>query len=99
MTLRAKAAGAVVAATAVAVPVGLSAQASAAQHPSSRSKIQHVLLISVDGMHQSDLAWYAAAHPKSELAQLVAGGQEYTDNHTSDPSDSDPGGTALMTGG
>ena len=27
------------------------------------------------------------------------GGAEYTNAHTSDPSDSDPGGTALMTGG
>jgi hypothetical protein len=55
-------------------------------------------LISVDGMHQSDLAWYVANHPNSELAKLAEGGQEYTNDHTSDPSDSDPGGTALMTG-
>jgi len=58
-----------------------------------------VLLISVDGMHQSDLDWYVANHPNSELAQLAEGGHEYTNDHTSDPSDSDPGGTALMTGG
>jgi hypothetical protein len=25
-------------------------------------------LISVDGMHQSDLDWYVANHPNSELA-------------------------------
>ena len=31
------------------------------------AQIQHVLLISVDGMHQSDLAWYVANHPTSEL--------------------------------
>ena len=60
--------------------------------------IQHVLLISVDGMHQSDLDWYVANHPKSELARLATRGAEYTDAKTSDPSDSDPGGTALMTG-
>jgi len=58
-----------------------------------------VLLISVDGMHQSDLDWYIANHPNSELAKLASGGGEFTNNHTSDPSDSDPGGTALMTGG
>ena len=63
------------------------------------SQISHVLLISVDGMHQSDLDWYIANHPDSELATLVSGGAEFTNNHTSDPSDSDPGGTALMTGG
>ena len=63
------------------------------------SQIKHVLLISVDGMHQSDLNWYIANNPNSELAQLASGGAEFTNNHTSDPSDSDPGGTALMTGG
>ena len=50
-------------------------------------------------MHQSDLDWYVTNHPNSELARLATGGAEYTDAHTPDPSDSDPGGTALMTGG
>jgi hypothetical protein len=61
--------------------------------------VRHVLLISVDGLHQSDLEWYVAHHPGSELAKLANGGAEYSNAHTSDPSDSDPGGTALMTGG
>ena len=61
-------------------------------------QVQHVLLISVDGMHQSDLDWYVANHPTSELARLATGGAEYTDAQTPDPSDSDPGGTGLMTG-
>jgi predicted AlkP superfamily pyrophosphatase or phosphodiesterase len=65
----------------------------------SAHKSKHVLLISVDGMHQSDLAWYIANHPSSTLAKLTHGGSEYTNAATSDPSDSDPGGTALMTGG
>jgi hypothetical protein len=63
------------------------------------SPISHVLLISVDGMHQSDLAWYVAHHPESELARLANGGAEYTAAQTPDPSDSDPGGVGLMTGG
>src|SRR6202042_3312538 len=70
---------------------------ASAQH--SRDRIKHVLLISVDGMHQSDLDWYIASHPDSELARLASGGAEFSNNHTSDPSDSDPGGTAIMTGG
>ncbi|MBV9945905.1 MAG: alkaline phosphatase family protein, partial [Myxococcales bacterium] len=60
---------------------------------------RHVLLISVDGMHQSDLEWYVASHPNSTFAKLIHSGSEYTHAATSNPSDSDPGGTALMTGG
>jgi hypothetical protein len=85
---------------AIGVPVAASGRGG---HGSERGhhqgQIKHVLLISVDGMHQSDLDWYVANHPDSELARLAGGGAEYTNAHTSDPSDSDPGGTALMTGG
>lgn len=73
--------------------------ASAADSPDARGRSQHVLLISVDGMHQSDLDWYVAQHPDSTLAKLTHSGTEYTNAKTSNPSDSDPGGTALMTGG
>jgi hypothetical protein len=61
--------------------------------------VKHVLLISVDGLHQSDLQWYVANHPDSELAKLATGGAQYTRAHTPVPSDSDPGMTAQMTGG
>jgi hypothetical protein len=94
---RVGAAAAVLAASAI----GVSAAVGSA-HPDGdhhHNAIQHVLLISVDGMHQSDLDWYIANHPGSELAKLASGGAEFTNNHTSDPSDSDPGGTAIMTGG
>ena len=60
---------------------------------------RHVLLISVDGMHQSDLDGYVASHPTSTLAKLIHSGSEYTNAAAANPSDSDPGGTALMTGG
>src|ERR1700761_6699991 len=86
------------AAAAVAIPIGLTAGPAGAEHP-HHARVQHVLLISVDGLHQSDLDWYVANHPDSELAKLTAGGAEYSNAITSDPSDSDPGGTALMTGG
>ncbi|TQJ12636.1 type I phosphodiesterase/nucleotide pyrophosphatase [Kribbella jejuensis] len=78
---------------------GASAQAAQGGPGGSTSYGRHVLLISVDGMHQSDLDWYVATHPTSALAKLVRGGREYTRASTSNPSDSDPGGTALMTGG
>src|SRR5215469_9849273 len=67
--------------------------------PASAHTNKHVLLISIDGMHQSDLDWYIANHPNSTLAKLTHSGSEYTNAETSNPSDSDPGGTALMTGG
>ena len=60
---------------------------------------KHVLLISIDGMHQSDLQWWVSKHPTSTIAQLMHRGVEYTNAKTSNPSDSDPGGTAIMTGG
>ncbi|MBV8527877.1 MAG: alkaline phosphatase family protein [Candidatus Dormibacteraeota bacterium] len=72
---------------------------AAADKPTSEHRTNHVLLISVDGMHQSDLDWYVANHPNSALAKLTRSGAEYTGAETSNPSDSDPGGTALMTGG
>jgi Type I phosphodiesterase / nucleotide pyrophosphatase len=68
-------------------------------HHHRQPQIQHVLLISVDGLHQSDLEWYVANHPYSELARLTNRGLEFSNAHTVVPSDSDPGGTALMTGG
>lgn len=59
----------------------------------------HVLLLSVDGLHQTDLAWYVAHHPQSALAALTADGVEFTSARTPVPSDSFPGLTALATGG
>ena len=96
MHVRAKVASAAIAAVAIGGTVAIPATSASAHR---KGQIKHVLLISVDGMHQSDLDWYIASHPTSELAKLASGGAEFTNNHTSDPSDSDPGGTALMTGG
>src|SRR3984957_494030 len=96
MRVRARAVSAAIAVVALGGSFATSATSASAD---GRSQIAHVLLISVDGMHQSDLDWYIANNPSSTLAQLVSGGAEFTNNHTSDPSDSDPGGTAIMTGG
>jgi hypothetical protein len=82
----------------IAAAVAVVAASVSAASP-KKTGIKHVLLISVDGLHQSDLEWYVANHPSSELAKLNRGGAEYSNAHTSVPSDSDPGGTALMTGG
>jgi hypothetical protein len=87
---------AVSAAALSALPL-LSASAQPARTASTSTK--HVLLISIDGMHQSDLDWFVAHHPSSTLAKLTHQGVQFTNALTSNPSDSDPGGTALMTGG
>jgi hypothetical protein len=61
--------------------------------------VQHVLLISVDGLHALDLSNYVNSHPNSALAALTRHGVTYTNNQTSSPSDSFPGLAALVTGG
>jgi hypothetical protein len=103
MKLRTKRAtmGAAALALAVTTPLAVSSASVAGAddgHGHDHGQIKHVLLISVDGMHQSDLDWYVATHPHSELARLATGGAEYTNAQTPVPSDSDPGGTGLMTG-
>ena len=40
-------------------------------------KVDHVLLLSLDGFHDFDLTNYVAAHPGSALAQVVARGRRY----------------------
>jgi hypothetical protein len=80
----------------LAVVAGSAIAASADAHPHGASR--HVLVLSVDGLHQSDLAWYVREHPSSALAALVHGGTEYTHAKTTFPSDSFPGMIAQFTG-
>ncbi len=89
----------------LAVAVGGTALASAATvqpaqvrggHPTG---IQHVLLISVDGLHQQDLTWYVHRYPGSVLASLDRHGLEYSNAETPFPSDSFPGMVGQVTGG
>jgi hypothetical protein len=63
------------------------------------SKVKHVLMISVDGLHALDLTNYVATHGDSTLASLWRHGFTYTNNSASQPSDSFPGLAALVTGG
>jgi predicted AlkP superfamily pyrophosphatase or phosphodiesterase len=60
---------------------------------------QHVLLLSVDGLHAVDVANYVAAHPDSTLAGLLRTGIFYPSALTTNPSDSFPGMLAQVTGG
>jgi hypothetical protein len=73
----------------------------AAARPDSKGemKVEHVLLISVDGLHALDVSKYIASHPHSALAQLASHGVTYTGANTPQNSDSFPGLLALVTGG
>ncbi|HEY5362309.1 MAG TPA: alkaline phosphatase family protein [Streptosporangiaceae bacterium] len=62
-------------------------------------RVKHVLLLSVDGLHQQDLSWYADNYPGSALAALVRHGVDYSNARTPVPSDSSPGMVAQATGG
>src|SRR3954447_12784267 len=62
-------------------------------------KVDHVLLLSLDGFHDFDLTNYVAAHPASALAQLVSAGRRYSTASAQTPSDSFPGTLAMATGG
>ena len=65
----------------------------------NHGKVKHVLLISVDGLHEVDVTNYLASHPGSAFARLRQHGVSYNNASTSRPSDSFPGLVALVTGG
>lgn len=59
---------------------------------------RHVLLLSIDGFHASDLTRLIASNPSSALARLAARGTSFLNASTSKPSDSFPGLLAMVTG-
>ncbi|HEY1584627.1 MAG TPA: alkaline phosphatase family protein [Polyangia bacterium] len=90
----------------VPAPVAAQAEAQTQHHRRGDLDVRHVLLLSIDGMHEIDLARFIAAHPRSALATLARHGVQYTnawvnrlDGSATNPSDSFPGLLALTTGG
>jgi hypothetical protein len=69
-----------------------------AQNAPGATKITHVLVISIDGMHSQDLAKWVSANPSSTLAKLTATGVNYTSAFTTQPSDSIPSTVGIFTG-
>ena len=63
------------------------------------ARIQHVLLISVDGLHALDVARFVENHPNSAFAELAGHGITYSNASTPAHTDSFPGLLALVTGG
>ena len=86
-------------AASVTAVLGGTTLASAATGQPGHGSIKHVLLISVDGLHQQDLTWYVKNHPHSVLAALDHQGLEYGNAETPFPSDSFPGLVGQVTGG
>ena len=80
--------------TALSLFIGLAFAAT-----TQAAEIDHVLLISVDGLHALDVEHYIASHPDSALAELSEHGTTYTNARTPANSDSFPGLLALVTGG
>ncbi|MDR3541484.1 MAG: alkaline phosphatase family protein [Desulfosporosinus sp.] len=68
-------------------------------HQLRHGHIDHILLISVDGLHAIDVENFIGSHPTSALATLASHGIRYTSASTSKPSDSFPGLLSMMTGG
>ena len=94
--------GALVAMAALLVASVAVASAHSHHHPGHpghgggepESKAEHVLLLSVDGLHQSDLQWYVGKHPHSALASLVDNGVEFTHAQTPCPPTPSPAWSA-----
>jgi YVTN family beta-propeller protein len=57
-----------------------------------------VLLLSVDGLHQADVADPNLAGDLGNILKLQSGGVNYTNAHTTSPSDSFPGTLSYLTG-
>lgn len=77
---------------------GLLNAGSSAMSSATTTTKKHVLLISVDGLHASDVTKCLAAGLCPTIASLVSAGTTYANASTSEPSDSSPGLMALMTG-
>ena len=85
------------AAIVAACPV-IAAQPTASEDPAVGPGYEHVLLISVDGMHAVDLANWIRNNPTSNFAKLAGSGIIYPNAFTTAPSDSYPGMIAQVTG-
>ncbi len=93
------------AATAIVLALVTGARPSAGPRSSAgdpddhSSKVRHVLLISIDGMHALDFETCVNAGTCPHLADLGKTGVTYTRTTTARPSDSFPGLMAIVTGG
>jgi acid phosphatase len=66
--------------------------------PSANGPFQHVLLLSVDGLHQADVADPALQSSLTNIQNLQQNGVSYNNASTTQPSDSFPGTLSYLTG-
>jgi len=64
----------------------------------STAPFQHVLILSVDGLHEADVADPALSQSLTNILNLQNTGVTYTNASTTSPSDSFPGTLAILTG-
>jgi hypothetical protein len=85
----------------IILPLGLLAAAlcTSELRADPGTKIKHVLVISVDGMHSLDMALWVKANPGSNLTQLMKTSVNYTNAWTTKNSDSIPATAGIFTGG
>src|SRR5262249_26537137 len=95
-TVRVFASGAVTALFALCVAATAGGGDGRSSNPNT---VSHVLLISVDGLHEYDLVQWIGEHPDSNLAALARAGTQYANASAAKPSDSFPGLLAPLTGG
>ncbi|WPG98225.1 Hypothetical protein R9X50_00101300 [Acrodontium crateriforme] len=67
-------------------------------HDCGEKPFKHVITVSVDGLHSSDVGKWVALRPNGNISQLLQHSYEYTNAWTSAPSDSFPGTMAQFTG-
>jgi len=86
-------------ANAAAGAIAMTASVATASGALAASRgVKHVLLISVDGLHASDVTQCIQASLCPNIATFMARGTSYSNVTTSDPNDSSPGIVALTTG-
>lgn len=94
--------GAGILAGAIAVPMAVHAgddKDHGHDHERRDTEVRRVLLISVDGLHEQDVARCIAANTCPNMALLAKSGVTYSNAYTPGLSDSFPGLAALVTGG
>ncbi len=85
--------------TLIAAAAALTACGGSSDSNPTRATASRVLLISVDGLHQQDVANCIAANTCPTIAALAQTGVNYSNAFTPGLSDSFPGLAALVTGG